>query len=506
MEKQKLIAKLNIKDYSKELENILVNKPFPKTAKNLLLSMFYKIENSYEDYKKVKVEVPNKKDFLQELLNIVDEDCQDIEIIKPKLENDIVEDRKSITIKEEKKIITYQNEVAILEELYKLNSKKFDIKMENTIASKAFSNLLNEGEVIDRSEVIRDFDGWSWNTLEDENKYNISKLVYIGMTYLIGYDILNYNKKVDICVLENILKEKYKTALTEKIIKTVTQIAVLQYVKVNPEEKNILLKTKENLEKQLEFINDKKKYIQNITNDKKRCIKEIEKIDKYINDDLLLKKEYIRQNEALPQEERVFSLSDFSEKVQSQKDNMQKQIEELTEKMKPKNYVKEKTKIEKEFEFISEMDFENSNINVFVGEFINLMLKALGMQINSITLKKDIIEKIYILRYLNLLNLNERSSIGEEHGKQIDKVQKKLITKGCNLKNLTIFSQDVEENYTIYKNIFTTKIIDLESTCIEITKDNIVKIYDENSIEKEEKHNKFNDLIIKYNKRMKIFL
>lgn len=184
MEKKRLIAKLNIKDYGKELENILQTKPFPKIAKNLLLSMFYKIENSYDDYQKVKVEVPNKKDFLQELLNIIDLDCKDIEITKPKIENDVIEDKKSTVVKEENKIITYQNESEILEKLYELNNNKFNIITENDIKSKALSNLLNEGEMLSKSEVIKDFDGWSWNTIEDENKYNISKLIYIALTYL----------------------------------------------------------------------------------------------------------------------------------------------------------------------------------------------------------------------------------------------------------------------------------------------------------------------------------
>lgn len=185
MEKKRLIAKLNIKDYGKELENILQTKPFSKTAKNLLLSMFYKIENSYEDYKKVKVEVPSKKDFLQELLNIIDLDCKEIEITKPKIENDVIEDKKSTIIKEENKIITYQNELEVLEKLYELNNNKFNIKMENTTKSKALSMLLNEGEILSKSEVIKDFDGWSWNTIEDENKYSISKLIYMALTYLI---------------------------------------------------------------------------------------------------------------------------------------------------------------------------------------------------------------------------------------------------------------------------------------------------------------------------------
>ena len=52
MEKEKLISKLNIKDYNNQLEKILSKKTFTEDTKNLLLSMLYKIENAYEDYQK----------------------------------------------------------------------------------------------------------------------------------------------------------------------------------------------------------------------------------------------------------------------------------------------------------------------------------------------------------------------------------------------------------------------------------------------------------------------
>lgn len=311
--------------------------------------------------------------------------------------------------------------------------------------------------------------------------------------------MLEQQKGASINEIENILKEKYKASLAEKIIKVITQISIIKYVENKPEYKNKLEETKNNLQKQLEIFNDKKQYIENITKEKKEALKEIEKIDKYINDDLKLKKEYIKQNEVLPQEERVFSLSDFSEKIEIKRNNLQKKIEELAKKMAPKNYVKEKAKIEKEFEFINEIFLEKFKLKTFIEEFIKLLIKTLNIQIEKITTKKEVVEDIYKFRYLNL-------SVEEEYRKQLDKLQKKLITKGCNLKFLAIFSQDVNENYFIYKNIFKTKIIDLESTYIEISKDNAVKIYDENSLEKEENNNKFKDIIIKYNKRIKIFL
>jgi len=501
LEREKLIARF--KDYSKELEKILIDKPYSKTAKNLLLNMFYKIENSFEDYKKIKVEVPTKKEFMQELIDIIYKNCKDIEIIKPTLETDILDNNDCKVI--ENKVITYQNELSILEQLYKLNTNKFNIKMPNEAMGEALSDILNNGEEINKSEIIRDFDGWSWNALENGKHKDTSSLIYTGMTFILGYNTLNNNKKTSIEEIENILKEKYKPTLSEKIIKNISQIALLECIKKNPEEKKNIIKLKEKLKEEYEFISNKKKYIDIISNEKKKCIIESEKIDKYINNDLLLKKEYIKQNSKLPQEKRVFSLSDFSEKIQKQKNELQEKIEELTEKMKPNNYIKEKTNIEKEYTFYNEIDLEKNNIDDFIDEFISILLKALTEQINKATLKKEIIEKLYILRYLNLLDTGN-ATIGQKYKKQLNKTQKNLITIGCNQKTLTIFSQDVEENYTIYKNIFETRIIDLESVYVEVTKDNKLKIYDDEAIEKEEDYNKFKDLIIKYNKRYKIFI
>ena len=91
MEKVKLIDKF--KDYSKELEKVLTNKPYSKDVKNLLLNMFYKIENSYDDYKKIKIEVPIKKDFLQEIINIVYKDCKYIEFTEIKSNTKVTKDK-----------------------------------------------------------------------------------------------------------------------------------------------------------------------------------------------------------------------------------------------------------------------------------------------------------------------------------------------------------------------------------------------------------------------------
>lgn len=504
MDKEKLMQKLKIKDYNKELEELLLNKNFSKETKNLLSSMLYKIENSYEDYRKTKIEVPSKKEILEDLIKIIGDDCKKIELTKLNSDdNSIPEGKKSIVIKEEQKIITLQNELALLKALYELNTNKFS-EISEELNEKSFFAILNEGEITAKIEVIRDFDGWSWNVMISEIENFIANLIYQSMVYLLEYTTLNQNKKITIKEIENMLKERYKSSLTEKILNSVSQLAILNYIKQNPEEQKALKNIEKDLQKTLELMEDKKEYIEEITNKKKKIVKEIEKIDKYINDDLELKREYIKQNEKLPQDQRVFSLSDFSEKIENRREYLESEIKYLTEKIKPQNFVKEKTKVEKKLNFIKELCLDN--LDKAIQEFVDLVLKAINTQIEKIELKKEIVDKIYVLRYLKNINVSQENKTGDICKKQFEKVEKNLITTGCNLKALNIFSQNVLENYKIYKNIFNTKIIDLESAYIEISKENIVKIYDENSLEKEEQFTEFKELTVKYNKKTRIFI
>ena len=50
------------------------------------------------------------------------------------------------------------------------------------------------------------------------------------------------------------------------------------------------------------------------------------------------------------------------------------------------------------------------------------------------------------------------------------------------------------------------KIIDLENAYIEIDKENKVLLYDENSLEKQEKFAEFKEVTVKRNKKIKIFI
>ena len=116
MIKNKLFSKFNIKDYNNKLEKVLENKVYSLGAKNLLLNMFYKIENSYSDYEKTKRQVPLKNDFIQYLINTIQNKCAEIEIIKNNSEigQKFREASKSYEI-ENDKITVLENENFLLD-------------------------------------------------------------------------------------------------------------------------------------------------------------------------------------------------------------------------------------------------------------------------------------------------------------------------------------------------------------------------------------------------------
>ena len=96
----------------------------------------------------------------------------------------------------------------------------------------------------------------------------------------------------------------------------------------------------------------------------------------------------------------------------------------------------------------------------------------------------------------------------------IDKIQKILIQKAGELKAINVFAKQKELNYNMLKNIFNTRIINLEELCIKVTKEKdkfFVQLFDENVFEEKNEFGDINnvktkDLEIRMNKKVNIFL
>ena len=191
MIKNKLFSKFNIKDYNNKLEKVLENKVYSLGAKNLLLNMFYKIENSYSDYEKTKRQVPLKNDFIQYLINTIQNKCAEIEIIKNNSEigQKFREAKKSYEI-ENDKITVLENENFLLEAILEISRTPIKIPKQYEYIDNAYRDVLKIGATVNQLEVIKNFNGWSWsitNEKTEKYKYNI---VYQTLNYTVGYKLM----------------------------------------------------------------------------------------------------------------------------------------------------------------------------------------------------------------------------------------------------------------------------------------------------------------------------
>ena len=185
MGREEIFSKLNIRDYNNELEKILEKKSFSEGTKNILLNILYKMETAYDDYNKVKVYTNSKKDMLEEMLKIIKEDCDEIELVKPRLNEETkLGDKKFIV--EENKIISYPNEKTVCYGLNNLIKNRVSIKAKYGFLKRPLEKLLSKGKIVDEEEIVRDFDGWSWNVVTEEIENYICNIVYQNIKILVG--------------------------------------------------------------------------------------------------------------------------------------------------------------------------------------------------------------------------------------------------------------------------------------------------------------------------------
>lgn len=212
----KLFPKL--RDYNNELEEILEKKTFSSNAKNLLLSMIYKLEICYRDYDQVKVYSLNKNEFFSNILNVIKNYCDNVKIVEPNsVDAELLKknDVEALTNSNERSMLIYPTEQSILYALCDIEPKYFYIK-ENFIFKNVFQRILVDGYKQNTMEIFENFNGWSWDINRDITKSAcVSNLIYQNILFIVGEDSLN-NWRVD-----NTGKKDYLAEL-KKTIKKVT--------------------------------------------------------------------------------------------------------------------------------------------------------------------------------------------------------------------------------------------------------------------------------------------
>ncbi len=210
----KFLNKLVKKDYNNKLELVLENKHFDETAKNLLLGILYKIEASYTDYKIVKRDVETKDEYINRLIDIIKNNCDNIIVIKQG-ENSTLGDKTFIINKEKKELITYPIERKLLYAISKISKKDVILKYKYPFMDSIISDAINIGNNINTVEPLRDFNGWSWSTVNKEIESIEYNLIYQIIRILVGNKFLlkiieNKEEKDYLKILKDKLKDKMR--------------------------------------------------------------------------------------------------------------------------------------------------------------------------------------------------------------------------------------------------------------------------------------------------------
>ena len=465
-------SKLLQRDYSEELEEICESKRFEREAQNLLLSMLYKVDGAYNDYKTVKREVPSKEEFLEIIIDIVKKYCKEIEIAKPnsELEKELTKSRCKIVEEEpdnkynkEQKVIFFPNEKVVLYSIIKAGLDNINANLD--LKDKAMLGAIQIGRCISSSEVIRDFNGFSWSQIITEIESLECNAVYTDLIYLLGEKYVNNLKSSNI--------EKLHNAVNADVLDKMQKLATKFYLDYDENQAKI---TKENLSKYKEKLEEMEKgqeYIENISKTKKELLGKIKEIDEQLNNPKDLRDAYIKHNKDLPNEKKIFSVSHYEEMIQKQRQDILEEIEEYNKLQNPIEFVKIKQEIIDKINYFEEIN------NIKIEDLQKTFFEEFSKMLNDINEKDRLIDYIYKIRYLKYLPVSKNKLMKDI----VDfKDLEKNTIKKCIEKNIiTPISNNPETDYLLLKSIFETKNISIESLSIKLNVQDgklISEIYD----------------------------
>lgn len=523
MDTDKILSKLTKNDYHNKLETILENKPFSEDVKNLLLSCVYKIEAGYKDYETVKQEVLTQKEYLDEILNIIKEKCNDIEIIKDT--NIDTKPKYEIERIEGKITLWHPNEKMLLYAIYELDDNQIYVDEKYSLIRTALSELLNKGENINRLEVLRDFNGWNWNTDANEIQNIAINLMYQNLIQILGISFMEkwiHSKEVKdyLELAKNTVTQQFGEELQKEIFDLISKIAINICIKNNEKQKEYLLQEKRDKELEYERITNKKRLLEETSNSKKEALKQIAKIDMILSDKRLLEQEFIKRNEELPEYHKIFSLAHLTEKLEKQRKQLINKIEEENKILEPIYYVQTKTELEEKLDLLSELEKEQEQINnKIIHDSIELqkkIMECIKIKIQKIDLleknqkKEELLTNVYKFRYYCYLFVDKNTKISSipELEQNIKEIKNLLIQKLEENKYINKIAKN-NQNTKIAEVLFSTKIINLENITIELQQKEQMQIliYDGNTLEKQIPIDiQKNELNIKSNKKTKIFV
>ena len=513
-------------DYIYEVEKVLEKKKITNEIKSLVMDTLFKIEETYPNYKRVKVDVLEKKEYINQIIRAL-KMVENIEVMYMQ-EKDVLKCvTKTMVDKNENgyyDITIYQNNLSLLYALQTIIHEEYG---GNEIAcSDTFTTILKYGGIYSDIEILRDFSGWNWNRNSIKNINIYHDIIYKNLLLILGIDKIIELKKTKQCIyfMKKYLLKKYKNKNVEKLIDIIKEII---FVMGSEEERNLELEANKKIIEMYMAMKDIRKFTQTINEEKKKNNKLLAKYDKILNSHKVLEREYeeylknIEEKEGKPsktslnldkmldalesnEEENIgkiekletedierFSIEIFEKRKKIYNKNL-----ELSKIGNPENYVQHKKLLEDKIRHILNYEKVKGNskkeeelLENLVLEFQKIVYDMLEDRIEVLYTNEEVIDEIYRQRYIRYQNVSKDKHIYQisDLYQKMDKILHLIVDKAMKFEVLEKVSEEKNTNYAAVSPALKTEILFLEDVKVSIYtgKTTLLCIYDGNVLIKE---------------------
>ena len=513
-------------DYIYEIEKTLEKKGITNEIKSLVMDTLFKIEETYPNYKRIKVDVLEKRDYIREIVvalkkvdNIYIMNMQEKDILKCVTDTKIDKNARGYY-----DIQIYHNNLSLLYALQTIINEEYGINEQ--ACSSAFDKILKIGGIYSNIEILRDFSGWNWNRNKIKNFNIYYDIIYKNLLLILGIDKMIELKKTRQCIhfMKKYLLKKYKNDNVEKLMEILKEIV---FVMSSEEEKKLEIEANKKIIDMYMAMKDIKKFMQKVNEEKKKNNKLIAEYDKILNSHNVLEREYNEYLKAIEKsknedssngslnidsiidildieednigkidKEEIKNIELFSIQIFEKRKKVYNKNLELSKIGNPENYVEHNRILEEKIKYI--LDYEKVKgdakkeeelLENLMIEYQKIVYDMLEDRIEAIYTNEEVIDEIYRQRYIRYQNVLKDKYIYQisDLYQKMDKILHLIVAKAMKFDVLERVSEEENTNYAAVSPALKTEVLSLEEVKVAIYtgKTTLLCIYDGNVLIKE---------------------
>lgn len=513
-------------DYIYEIEKTLEKKGITNEIKSLVMDTLFKIEETYPNYKRIKVDVLEKRDYIREIVvalkkvdNIYIMNMQEKDILKCVTDTKIEKNSRGYY-----DIQIYHNNLSLLYALQTIINEEYGINEQP--CSSSFDKILKIGGIYSNIEILRDFSGWNWNRNKIKNFNIYYDIIYKNLLLILGIDKMIELKKTRQCIhfMKKYLVKKYKNDNVEKLMEILKEIV---FVISSEEEKKLEIEANKKIIDMYMAMKDIKKFMQKVNEEKKKNNKLIAEYDKILNSHNVLEREYNEYLKAIEKsknedssngslnidsiidildieeddigkidKEEIKNIELFSIQIFEKRKKVYNKNLELSKIGNPENYVEHKRILEEKIKYI--LDYEKVKgdakkeeelLENLMIEYQKIVYDMLEDRIEAIYTNEEVIDEIYRQRYIRYQNVLKDKYIYQisDLYQKMDKILHLIVAKAMKFDVLERVSEEENTNYAAVSPALKTEVLSLEEVKVTIYtgKTTLLCIYDGNVLIKE---------------------